>query len=239
MRTSHISSFGLGAIVLLLVAFPAPATPVIVVQPVDSGVSSISPSFSTFLANEEAYATRIFAQIGLSIDFLPVFADSTLPPDYGTDPNEASYFFNSSSFRPAPEITVWFVGSIPYNGNNDRGLSEQNGPEIASWIAANAVNDTLAHELGNDLTDLQEISGTPSNLMEVGTDRNIPSSPNQIFVGGSDDQITTGPGSQAQRMLGNTVYVQNVPEPPGAWLAVMAAAGIAVLSVFSRRPFRT
>jgi hypothetical protein len=104
-----------------------------------------------------------------------------------------------------------------------------------------AVNDTLAHEIGNDLSDLHEITGSPTNLMEVGTDRNIPSSLTEIHVGSIYDQITTtGVGSANQKsfMLGNAEFVQtDIPEPGsfvlGA-LGILAMAGGAQAFASSR-----
>ena len=235
---------GLRAIVLLLVAFSAPAAQFLVVQPVDAGVSTVTQSFNSLLSNEENYAIKIFGQIGLNIDFLPAIADASVPANYdGTNPNEPNYFLNSTSFETLPTLTVWFVGSITNQGAADRGLTYQPFTfKTGVWIASSAVNDTLAHEIGNALYYGHETSGTPSHLMDVGAypngspDRSIPISLSQIYVGSNFDQITS---TEEQRMLGNNAFVQSVPEPPCSCLALAAAAVIAGRSMVSGRYFRT
>lgn len=44
------------------------------------------------------------------------------------------------------------------------GYSYPDGLNWGSWIADTALNDTLAHEIANDLTGGQEISGDLTNL---------------------------------------------------------------------------
>jgi hypothetical protein len=199
-----------------------------------AGTASVT---QTFLNNEELYATTIFDQIGLDLDFLSSISDSSVPTDYSsTVTNEPQMYFGSSSFQSPPVLTVWFVGTITNAGISDRGLSEQDGTNFASWIAttgsATAVNDTLAHEIANDLSDLHEITGSPHNLLEVGTDRVIPSSLSQI---GTDDQITT---AQATFMLGTQEFVQSLEPEPGTFLlgglGVLLMAGIPRLRALRR-----
>jgi len=224
----------LATLFLLACVLPASADSFLTVQPVISGSTSLSPGF---LQNEETFANAIFGQIGLDIDFLAPVSAPTLPSTYnGSNANESSIFFNSSSFQAAPVLTVWFVETITYNGNSDRGLSQQDGVNFASWIAASAVNDTLAHEIGNDLDDLQETTGNPAYLMEVGTDRNIPSSLNQIFPGSSYDQITA---AQERDMLGNSQFVQSSAEPSSAILIVLGALMVVLAKASFWKRFRT
>lgn len=212
----------------------------LVVQPVIAGSATVS---SSFLNNEEQFAETIFSQIGLTVDFLGSISAPGVPTSYsGTNPNEESLYFGDSSFQSAPVLTVWFVNTITNNGGSDRGLSQQDGVDFGSWIAttgsAEAVNDTLAHEIANILTDLHEITGSPNNLLEVGTDRNIPSSVSQVFPGSNYDQITS---AQESFMLGNTEFVQNVVTPEPGTL-VLAAIGVSIFAGVrrfrARREFR-
>lgn len=224
----------LKSIVPLVLGLPAYSASIIVVQPVVSGAASAGPAF---LANQEQFAQAIFGQIGLNIDFLPAVSDPALPTDYdGANANEASVFFQSASFQQAPTLTVWLVNTITYNGFSDRGLSQQYGINAASWIAASAVNDTMAHELGTVLSGLQEVSGSPTNLLEVGTDRNIPPAIGNIFAGSNYDQITS---SQAQFILGNDQYVQPVPEPRTSLLTLLGLLAAAATARFQGRIFKT
>jgi hypothetical protein len=198
----------------------------VVVQPVIAGSASVTQAF---INNEELYTTTIFDQIGLDFDFLSPITDSTVPANYnGSIANEPQMYFGSSSFQSAPILTVWFVGTITNAGISDRGLSQQSGTKFASWIAttgsATAVNDTLAHEIANDLSDLHEITGSPNNLLEVGTDRHVPSSLSQVFPAGSDDQITS---AQANFMLGTQEFVQSLEPEPGTF--VLGGLGFLVM----------
>jgi hypothetical protein len=197
----------------------------VVVQPVIAGSATVT---NAFLNNEELYATTIFDQIGLALDFLSPISDSTVPTSYdGTVSNEPQQYFGSSSFQSLPILTVWFVSTITNAGISDRGLSQNHGTTPASWIAttgsATAANDTLAHEIANDLDGLQETTGHSTFLEEVGTDRTIPSSLSQVFPTGSDDQITS---AQATRILGTLDFVQDLDTPePGTF----ALGGLGIL----------
>jgi hypothetical protein len=204
----------------------------VVVQPVIAGSASVT---QTFINNEELYATTIFDQIGLDFDFLSPISDSSVPTDYsGSVTNEPQMYFGSSSFQSPPVLTVWFVGTITNAGVSDRGLTQQDGTKFASWIAttgsATAVNDTLAHEIANDLSDLQEITGSPNNLLEVGTDRHVPTSLSQVFPTGSDDQITS---AQSTFMLGTEEFVQDLSTPePGTF--ALGGLGVILFVAISR-----
>jgi hypothetical protein len=232
-------AWGLGLSILLSLAPSAKCGPMptVVIQPVIADAATYT---SAFLSNQESYASAIFGQIGLALDFLTPITPATnsVPANYdGTNAMEPQLYFGSSSFQSPPILTVWLVGTITNEGVFDRGLTQQYGNDFGSWIADStlagtpAVNDTLAHEIGNDLSDLHEISGSPTNLMEVGTDRNIPSSLTEIHVGSNYDQITTtGVGSANQKsfMLGNAEFVQtDIPEPDSFVLGALGMLAMA------------
>jgi hypothetical protein len=230
----HLGLWGFGLTILLGVAPSARSGPLtVVIQPVIAGSATVT---SSFLSNQEQYATTIFDQIDLTMDFLAAISDSSVPTSYdGTNANEPQLYFDSSSSQSPPILTVWFVDTITYFGNNDRGLSQAYGTKLGSWIAttgsAAAVNDTLAHEIGNDLDDLQpELTNAPTNLMEVGTNRQIPSSLSQVFPTGSDDQITSAQGT----VMLTSNYVQSDLPEPGSF----ALGALGILLIAAARPFR-
>jgi len=227
----HLCSWGFGFTVLLGLAPSASPNSnlTLVVQPVVAGSATVT---TAFLNNEELFAQTIFSQIGLTVDFLSTISASSAPTVYdGSTADEEGFYFGDSSFQSPPILTVWFVNTITNQGVSDRGLSQQDGTELGSWIAttgsAAAVNDTLGHEIANDLTDLQgEITTSPNNLLEVGTDRNIPTFTSQVSPGSNYDQITS---AQESFMLGSTEFVQSsVPEPGAFVLSVLGILTIAV-----------
>jgi hypothetical protein len=223
----------------------------IIVQPIQvcdySGNNCGDPSQQLYAAA----TNKIWAQAGISIDFLTWETADTLADGAPLDVNSGAILndlfnpgLNSSLFSSYPAyagnlvISMWFVGAINYCGTNGSayGCSEEPGHEVV--IANNVFDagrlDTIAHEIGHNLglSHCEDVpaqcgAASPYWLMDAGGDRDAPTSIDQITPTGQLDQLSSTEIGIAQDSP------LDVPEP-----GTVLLTGIGILGLMGGRAAR-
>lgn len=152
---------------------------------------------------------KIWAQAGIQVDYLsPTRLNDSrfLNIDSNQEFAELSFSGGPGAFgrhplstRTSGPINMWFVDQISTGLLDTLGLAwiDQNGILISDDILAfnngRGRLDTVAHEIGHNLglTHTNFGAGPGNNLMTDGSDRNVPSTINDIFPNGARlDQLT-------------------------------------------------
>ncbi len=219
----------------LISVSPVFADQIIVIQPVIAGAAGIA---TPDIQRDLLFASTIYAQASITIDFLPTEADTSLSTNLVQNDSGILPYISSSTYDSAPEITVFYVASINNSAAN-RGTSTCLGNSCAVWVANSAVNDTLAHEVGHILTGFQALwdqnpsdpshSTDPTNLLASGNIRNIPASISDITAANSPfDRIQP---VQTAAILATTYAEMESPEPQSV---LLAASGVVVILLIFR-----